>query len=108
MRGAHVIMGMVLFVAVLSGCNKKACERYCSCDELRPSFVFESSDGGVAFASIDPRSSDCESECEDALDEEDGPCRLAFRSAARCLDQLDCDPLECEDPILDVESECSF
>ena len=104
MRRAHLIMGMVICFAVLSGCTKKACERYCSCDkgDMAPF------DSGFRFASVDPDSPDCEEDCESAVAEEAVSCRIAFRRYARCMDQVECEQDECEDRIDDMNIECSF
>jgi hypothetical protein len=104
-------MGMVFCLVALFGCNKKACERYCSCDDPAPSVLddyYYNDYSDVAFGSVVPGSPDCQEECEEALDQEDVGCRGAFRRMARCLDQLDCDYDECYDPINEMEIECDF
>ena len=108
MSKAHLIMGMVLCFAVLSGCNKKACERYCSCDEMGPLDNYYTGYSDIDLEGAVPGTSNCEDECEKALDEEDLECRGAFRRMARCLDQLDCEADECWDPIDEVDTRCSF
>lgn len=107
---AHLPIGIVLCLVVLSGCDKKACERYCSCGAYDAVTHSGFSDvtfyTDIEFESFEPGAPDCEEQCEKALDKETLACRSAFRRMAKCLDQLDCDIEECEDPIDDVEIEC--
>ncbi len=106
-RAALPTLLIALAAVFISACNKKACERFCDCDDLDYSLSFfddfydDYSDDGIS-----PDDDDCRGACEKALDEAKPACRFSFRSAARCLDKTGCDEEECADQLVEADVNC--
>ena len=106
MKRACLAMLALLMAVLCSACNKKACERFCDCDDLgyNMSFSLDVDDDD----SVSPSDHDCYEACRDELKGAGPPCRTAFRSAARCLDRTGCDEDDCLDELAEAEVNCAI
>lgn len=106
-RRVVLLLVVILTAVLVFACNKKACERFCDCDEIGLDMgVFDDYDDYDDYNDPPPDRGDCLDACEEMLDDANPACRFSFRSAARCLDKTGCDEADCIDQISEAELNC--